>query len=278
MKPALITGGTDGIGRGLAMALARKGHSVHITGRNAGRADDMLRDLQALNPEGDHKKYLFDLSDIDAVRRFANAYREEHQSLDLLVLNANSAVRTIQLTDDGIEKNFAVGYVSRYMLSMMLDGILSAGNGRVVHIGIASQARKLNFDLLQQTDYGIFKATAQAYAADTLLAAQINQLGISEVPHEMHDPGLVNTQQVKQQGFLLRTIGTLFAREADAVGEIIATHLTTVRGAHASGRNYKLGKTAKVSRAALDQAAFERLMKLSAELTGCHDTSKTRDC
>lgn len=267
MKSVLITGGTDGIGKGLAKALARGGYSVHITGRSADRAAKTIRELDKLNPEGDHKFYLFDLSDIAEVRSFAEAYRQEHQALELMILNANSAIKNIQLTRDGIEKNFAVGYISRYMLSMMLDGILSAGTGRVVHIGVASQARKLNFDLIRQAGYGIIKATAQAYAADTLFPAQINKRGVSSIPHEMHDPGLVNTRQVKEQGFLIRTLGALFAREADEVGDIIANHLSSVERKQVFGKNYKLGKASKVSRAALDEANFDHLMRISAELT-----------
>ena len=53
-RSAVVSGGTSGIGEGLALRLASLGASVHILGRSAERGAEVLAQLRALNPEGSH--------------------------------------------------------------------------------------------------------------------------------------------------------------------------------------------------------------------------------
>ncbi|MCS0494092.1 SDR family oxidoreductase [Ancylobacter sp. MQZ15Z-1] len=62
---SLITGGSSGIGRGIAEELARRGGSVAIVGRDAGRLEETLGALRALGP-GRHEALALDVGDPEA--------------------------------------------------------------------------------------------------------------------------------------------------------------------------------------------------------------------
>ena len=78
---ALVTGGSEGIGRGIAEALVRKGCDVTITGRHAGALESAAREIGAEWIAGDVGV------EADAVRTVAE-FVERHGRIDILVNNA----------------------------------------------------------------------------------------------------------------------------------------------------------------------------------------------
>ena len=80
---ALVTGGGSGIGRAVALALAKRGYAVAIAGRNAGRLDAVAREIG-----GDALAVPTDVTDPDAVRSLFDAVVERFGRLDLLFNNA----------------------------------------------------------------------------------------------------------------------------------------------------------------------------------------------
>jgi 3-oxoacyl-[acyl-carrier protein] reductase len=78
---ALVTGGSEGIGRGIAEALAAEGSLVTITGRREDILRDAAREMDVEYVTGDVG------SEADAVRTVA-AVIEKHGRLDILVNNA----------------------------------------------------------------------------------------------------------------------------------------------------------------------------------------------
>ena len=84
-KLILITGASSGIGRGIAIACAKMGATVILNGRNATR----LREVIGLIPEGDHRIWVADLSDRNAVATMV----AEIPKLDGIVMCAGVANR-----------------------------------------------------------------------------------------------------------------------------------------------------------------------------------------
>jgi gluconate 5-dehydrogenase len=94
---ALVTGGTDGLGRAMALALAEAGASVVITSRDAGRAERVAAEL-----EGDAIGIALDVRDEAAVAAGVEDVFARLGGLDLLVNNAGIGMRTVNprfLTD-----------------------------------------------------------------------------------------------------------------------------------------------------------------------------------
>src|SRR5437764_675153 len=87
----LVTGATDGLGRGLSGALVDAGAIVLVHGRDPKRIDDTVAELEARG--GTVRSYRADLSSLDGVRALAADVREHELRLDVLGNNAGIDAR-----------------------------------------------------------------------------------------------------------------------------------------------------------------------------------------
>jgi NAD(P)-dependent dehydrogenase (short-subunit alcohol dehydrogenase family) len=85
---ALITGGSKGLGRAFALALAEAGAQVAVTARNEGELEDTVAEVGEMGGRG--FAFPADVTDDDAVDRLVAAVEEALGPVDLLVNNAGS--------------------------------------------------------------------------------------------------------------------------------------------------------------------------------------------
>ncbi|GHF45423.1 NAD(P)-dependent dehydrogenase (short-subunit alcohol dehydrogenase family) [Deinococcus metalli] len=117
---ALVTGATSGIGEITAKELARRGHTVLITARDARKGEATLGALRALNPAAPHEVHVGDLSVMGDVRRIALAVRAAHPRLDVLVNNAGGVFVTREVTSDGFERTLALNHLAYALMTELL--------------------------------------------------------------------------------------------------------------------------------------------------------------
>ena len=119
-KTVLITGGTGGIGKATAIALAAQGARVGITGRDQARARTAAVDIsqQSRNPMVD--AFAADLSSQTEVRRLAAAVLDAYPRLDVLVNNVGGFWAHRRLTTDRLEHTFAVNHLASFLLTSLL--------------------------------------------------------------------------------------------------------------------------------------------------------------
>src|ERR671916_2036574 len=70
-RTSLVTGGTDGIGRAVALGLARGGDRVLFVGRSAEKGAQVLAELREAGPDSDHAFLPADLSMLQETARVA---------------------------------------------------------------------------------------------------------------------------------------------------------------------------------------------------------------
>ncbi|MES9937525.1 MAG: SDR family NAD(P)-dependent oxidoreductase [Sedimenticola sp.] len=138
-KTVLITGSTDGIGLEAARLLASQGHHVLLHGRNPGKLQDVESELSGLPGEGRVESYLADLSRMAEVEALANAVKEKHATLDVLINNAGILRTPGTVTGEGLDVRFAVNTIAPYLLTQRLLPLLGA-SGRVINLSSAAQA------------------------------------------------------------------------------------------------------------------------------------------
>jgi NAD(P)-dependent dehydrogenase (short-subunit alcohol dehydrogenase family) len=89
-RRAFVTGAGSGLGRALAIHLAREGWTLGIQDVNETAADETLRQVQAAGGRG--RTFVYDVSRADATEGAARAFLAENGGVDLLFNNAGVAV------------------------------------------------------------------------------------------------------------------------------------------------------------------------------------------
>jgi len=134
-RKAIITGGTTGIGRAIAILLASEGAKVFVCGRNPAHLQDALRRIGEVG-EGDGINV--DLSRKEDVSKFFDAAETYLGGLDIAVINA--AVTAESLADTPAEDTLyqeAVDFVAYIMSTQQAVNRMKAGSD-VVLIGSMS--------------------------------------------------------------------------------------------------------------------------------------------
>lgn len=150
-KIVLITGGTGGIGKQTAIALARLGAQVVVTGRDRARGEAGVLEIQRASGSYDVELLIADLSTQAGVRSLADQFKRRYPRLDVLINNAGLLSQERQITDDGVESDFAVNVIAPFMLThLLLDVLKASAPARVVNVsGGMSIWGKIDLDNLQ---------------------------------------------------------------------------------------------------------------------------------
>lgn len=131
-RTAVVTGGTNGIGRAVAMALAAAGARVAIHGRSASRAADVAAELGQAHAG----TFLADLGESGEAERLASAVTVALPSLDTVVLFSGADVLTGEAAAWPYERKLAellqVDVTATMLLARQLGRWMKARHGGVV--------------------------------------------------------------------------------------------------------------------------------------------------
>lgn len=198
-RVALVTGANSGIGRVTAVELALQGWHVFLACRDAGKTDEVLREIAERSGGTARAEFIaLDLGDLASVRRCAQAFIARDLPLHLLVNNAGLAGRK-GFTQSGFELAFGVCHVGHFLLTqLLLDRLKQAAPSRVVVVASRAHrhARGIDFDAVRQPsrsagglmDYSVAKL------ANILFAAELGRrlAGTGVTTYALH-PGVVAT-------------------------------------------------------------------------------------
>jgi NAD(P)-dependent dehydrogenase (short-subunit alcohol dehydrogenase family) len=150
-RTALVTGGTDGIGKEIARELALESMCVVVVGSNVEKGMRAERDLREATRNDDVYFIRADLGLMRDVDRFARQVAARWPKLHRLVLCAGIVRGRYSLTSEAIETNFAINYLGRFALTEALLPCLVAGgqvddSARIVVIGGAAQNGRVHYD------------------------------------------------------------------------------------------------------------------------------------
>ncbi|WP_206170571.1 SDR family NAD(P)-dependent oxidoreductase [Spirosoma pollinicola] len=169
-KIVLITGGSSGVGKATAIAIAQRGAKVVIVSRSEARGQVALAEIALKTGNNAGELITADLSLQSSVRALAAAVKQRYARLDGLMNLAGGINVKKQLTQEGVDPSFAINYLSHFLLTQELLDILQASTpSRVVTVSgnpAFIKRAKLDFAVLQGTaKYSGMRAAAQAMFA-----------------------------------------------------------------------------------------------------------------
>ena len=274
-KVCVITGATSGIGRVAAERLAQMGARLVLVARDRGRAEATLARLRAISPAAAHRAHYADLSRIAEMKRVAAEIAAAEPRIDLLVNNAGALFGARRLTEDGLERSFAVNHIAYFVLAHGLsDRLRAAAPARVVNT--ASTMHRVAWLDLDDLQYARFYNGVFAYARSKLcnilftreLARRWAGTGVTV---NCFHPGFTRTRFGNQSGLFwapLMFIGKAFAIPP-AWGARTLIHLATApEVADVTGGYFVRCRLARPSRTAEDAAAARRLWDETARIAG----------
>jgi 3-oxoacyl-[acyl-carrier protein] reductase len=117
VKTALLTGASRGIGRGIALALARQGYGLTITSRNEADLANLATELRAAGAGG-VVHVACDMADHPSLARLVDTHRESYGSLRALILNAGvgTAGPLADFATHRLEKMLSVNFTAAALL------------------------------------------------------------------------------------------------------------------------------------------------------------------
>ncbi len=150
-KNALVTGGTDGVGKEVAYGLARAGRRVILVGRDADKGARVEQEMRETTDNTDVQFLQADLSLVREANRLADDIAARWPALHYLVHSAGVVRGRRELTAEGVESNFAINYLSRFVLTgRLLPHLQAAGQSgeaaRIVLVSGAAQNGRIHFD------------------------------------------------------------------------------------------------------------------------------------
>lgn len=135
-RVALVTGGSRGIGRAVALALGRAGAAVAVNYRE--RGDDANSVVEAIQTAGGRAaSFGADVSTGTAVKSLIRAVEESLGSIDILVNNAGmAAVRGLDdITEEDFDRMLAVNLKSAFLCTQaVLPAMRKRGWGRIINV------------------------------------------------------------------------------------------------------------------------------------------------
>lgn len=142
-RVAVVTGAGSGIGYATAKSLAAHGATVVLAVRDTARGAAVRDRIAEECPGARTLVQPLDLGSLASIRAAAQALRDEHPSIDLLVNNAGVMHAPLGTTVDGFEQHFGVNHLGHFALTgLLLDRMVDVPDARVVTVSSADHRRR----------------------------------------------------------------------------------------------------------------------------------------
>ncbi len=274
-KTVVITGGTSGIGEVAAVALAKMGARIILVARDKSRGDATFARLRGSAPGIAHSVHLADLLRLAEMKRVAAQIADREPRIDILINNAGALFGTRRLTEDGLERTFALNHVAYFVMTEGLrERLLAAGPARIINTASAAHQRAtLDFEDLQSAkSFGAMKAYGRSKLCNILFTRELaRRLHGTGVTANCLHPGFVATRFGDQSGGLISPLVWLakfFAISPAKGAETIVYLASSPEVAETTGQYfYKSVPTTPSSWAQDDRSAL-LLWQRSAALAG----------
>jgi len=172
-QTAIVTGGTRGIGKGIATRFIEQGASVAIFGTNPERGNEALKELQVLAAEGQKVSfYQVDVGDAKQVEASMAQVYEDFGHVDILINNAGITRDNLlmRLSEEDWEQVININLKSVYnTCRAVIRPMMKARKGKIINItsvvGLMGNAGQTNYAASKSGMIGFTKSLAKEMGA-----------------------------------------------------------------------------------------------------------------
>jgi NAD(P)-dependent dehydrogenase (short-subunit alcohol dehydrogenase family) len=283
----LIAGATGSIGKGAAVALAKRGARVVLLGRRLetleAEADSIrvaLSETRIEYQDADIATLVIDFSDMESVRLSAAEAMNRFPKIDGLILSVGALVQNgPNILPSGHELMFATNVMGPFLFTQLLLGRMQQSDGLVLHV-VALHHKEINWDDLESIEnHKTGVAFNRTKTCNRAIAAELARRYAGKISSVAFDPSFIidkNDPELKKRwpsgfmGLFWRIMTILLAKPPAVAGEPIADLIFSypdrieINGAH-----FKLDKRVeKPDKAMNDEVLGKRLWDELVLLTG----------
>jgi NAD(P)-dependent dehydrogenase (short-subunit alcohol dehydrogenase family) len=204
-KTAVVTGATSGIGKAIAVGLAKQGMKVVVLARDEKKGESTLALVREAGGK-DAEVQIGDLASLDSIRSAARAIAGKHPKVHVLVNCAGVSPGERSTTVDGNETTMAVNHLGPYLLTRLLLPQLRAASGRIVVLSSSAHSSTADdvADLQSEKSWSFMGVYQKSKLLNLLftfeLARRLEGTGVTV--NAVH-PGVVRTELARDaRGFM----------------------------------------------------------------------------
>jgi NAD(P)-dependent dehydrogenase (short-subunit alcohol dehydrogenase family) len=199
-KTAVVTGGTDGIGRITALRLAELGYQVIITGRSAEKCKAVNNEIKSRTGNDMIRNLCVDFTDREQIKKAGEFLTCYINKVDVVIDNAGTFENSYSLVEGKYEKTFFVNHLAHfYFNTFVFDLMMQSPDPRVVVVSSMAHASGLPLEIINDKNhFDPYSAYSWSKLANILytfkLAGLLKDRGITA--NCLH-PGVINTKLLK---------------------------------------------------------------------------------
>ena len=276
----LITGATGSIGRGAAVALAKRDARVVLLGRRLetleARADSIrvaLSEAQIDSQDTDIAMLVIDFSDMESVRLVAAEAMNRFPKIHGLILPAVAALvqQGPNILPSGHELMFATNVMGPFLFTQLLLERMQQSDGLVLHV-IAPFYKEIDWDDLESIrNHKTMTAYEKTKTMHRVIAAELARRYAGKISSVAFNPTFIidkSDPEVNKRwlvsgltGFFYRMMAVFLAKPPTVAGEPIANLMLSHKDRSAiNGALFKLDKRVdKPDKAMNDEVSGKRL-------------------
>ncbi|XP_030046776.1 retinol dehydrogenase 11 [Microcaecilia unicolor] len=279
-KTAIVTGANTGIGKHIALDLARRNARVLLACRSRERGQKALEEIQRKTGNRNVVLRIIDTSNMASVRVFADQILQEEKQLNILVNNAGVTGIPLSITSEGLELICATNHLGPFLLTnLLLDLMKESSSGRIVNVSsFMHNEGTVNFKFFKGEGLQTFYSSRLIYSNSKLMNILFTnelarRLQGTDVTANSVNPGIVRTEMMRHFRWIIRVFFhiisfLLFKSPAEgAISSIYCAVSEEVSGI--TGKYFTSDCTLTLpSPEARDLAMARKLWDVCEELTG----------
>jgi NAD(P)-dependent dehydrogenase (short-subunit alcohol dehydrogenase family) len=196
-KIAIITGGSQGIGRGTALEMARAGAALVLAGRTLDKLNKVVAEIEALSARAIAVQA--DVNEADHLARIVEAALAAFGGIDILVNNAQESPlgALLDVTDESFQRGFNSGPLATFrMMKLCYPHIKRRGGGSIVNMCTSAAVR---WDMSGYGAYGAVKNAIRVLSRAAASEWGKDNIRVNTVAPHALSPGLKGWMEARPE-------------------------------------------------------------------------------